>query len=83
MTRLTILALNPLAAARTELRRLLADGKTLDVGKGTEPVQKSPHARANYDAAEFDVLKDKYEQLKWRMISKPGGATVKPDDFYR
>jgi hypothetical protein len=24
-----------------------------------------------------------YEGLKWRMISKPGGATVKPDDFYR
>ena len=24
----------------------------------------------------------KYEKLNWRMISKPGGATVKPDDFY-
>ncbi len=24
-----------------------------------------------------------YEKLNWRMVSKPGGATVKPDDFYR
>ena len=25
---------------------------------------------------------EKYEKLNWRIISKPGGATVKPDDFY-
>ena len=36
----------------------------------------------SYDAAEFDKLGAKYEALNWRMISKPGGATVKPDDFY-
>lgn len=24
-----------------------------------------------------------HEQLGWRMVSKPGGATVKPDDYYR
>jgi len=35
-----------------------------------------------YDATEFDKLAAKYEKLNWRMISKPGGATVKPDDFY-
>ena len=72
-----------IAAARTQLRRLLAEGKTLDVNNGAEPVQKSPHAKAKYDAADFESLKAKYEQLKWRMISKPGGATVKPDDFYK
>ena len=32
--------------------------------------------------AEFAALAAKYEALNWRMISKPGGATVKPDDFY-
>lgn len=25
---------------------------------------------------------EKYEKLNWRIISKPGGATVKPDEFY-
>ncbi len=36
----------------------------------------------SYDAKEFDALVEKYEKLNWRIISKPGGATVKPDDFY-
>lgn len=36
----------------------------------------------SYDAAEFAALVEKYEKLNWRIISKPGGATVKPDDFY-
>jgi hypothetical protein len=36
----------------------------------------------SYDAGEYDSLVAKYEKLNWRMISKPGGATVKPDDFY-
>lgn len=35
-----------------------------------------------YDAAEFENLIEKYEKLNWRIISKPGGATVKPDEFY-
>jgi len=41
------------------------------------PLQQS------YDRAEFEALTAKYEKLNWRMISKPGGATVKPDDFYQ
>ena len=36
----------------------------------------------SYDAAEFEPLVAKYEKLNWRIISKPGGATVKPDEFY-
>lgn len=39
-------------------------------------------AMQSYDAAEFAALAPKYETLNWRIISKPGGATVKPDDFY-
>ncbi len=41
------------------------------------PLQQS------YDRAEFEALTGKYEKLNWRMISKPGGATVKPDEFYQ
>lgn len=36
----------------------------------------------SYDVAEFPTLIEKYEKLNWRIISKPGGATVKPDEFY-
>jgi hypothetical protein len=35
-----------------------------------------------YDAIEFPALVEKYATLNWRIISKPGGATVKPDEFY-
>lgn len=36
----------------------------------------------SYEASEGEALASKYEKLNWRIISKPGGATVKPDDFY-
>ena len=39
-------------------------------------------ALQSYDAAEGPALAQRYEKLNWRIISKPGGATVKPDDFY-
>lgn len=38
--------------------------------------------RQSYSAAEFDALAGKYAALNWRIVSKPGGATVKPDEFY-
>lgn len=31
----------------------------------------------------FQELSESYPSLKWRMISRPGGATMKPIDFYR
>lgn len=74
------------------MRKLLADtaagghGSGLsssNLAAGKAGAERSPHAKESYDAAEFDDLVEKYEGLKWRMISKPGGATVKPDDFYR
>jgi len=77
------------AAARTKLRKLLADkakaGSNGDssASAGKAAADRSPHAKSSYDAAEFETLVKQYEGLKWRMISKPGGATVKPDDFYR
>lgn len=78
-------------AARTKLRKLLAEkdaaGSIAAGGKGgtaaAAAAERSPHAKSSYDAAEFEGMAKQYESLKWRMISKPGGATVKPDDFYR
>jgi acyl-CoA-binding protein len=48
----------------------------------THPTTPPTTHRQSYDAAEFPALAAKYEKLAWRIISKPGGATVKPDEFY-
>lgn len=45
-------------------------------------LQRMDNVLQKYDAGEFDALVEKYEKLNWRIISKPGGATVKPDEFY-
>ncbi|KAG2446089.1 hypothetical protein HXX76_000689 [Chlamydomonas incerta] len=66
-----------LRAARTRLRNLNAAAARAD------KADRSPHAKYEYSAAEFEALTGQYEKLNWRMVSKPGGATVKPDDFYR
>lgn len=66
----------PVPAARARMAKLVAD-----VGKAGS--ERSPHAKFEYTGAEFEPLAGKFLQLNWRMISKPGGATVKPDDFYR
>lgn len=71
--------LSTAAAARAKLRKLLAE----QAAAGGNGAPKSPHVKASYDAGEFESLVSKYDKLNWRMISKPGGATVKPDDFYR
>lgn len=77
------------AAARTKLRKLLADREKAGgsaaggAASGKAAAERSPHSKSSYDADEFASLVKSYEGLKWRMISKPGGATVKPDDFYR
>ena len=34
------------------------------------------------DASEYDALVSSWEDKKWRMLPKPGGAVVKPDDWY-
>lgn len=78
------------AAARTRLRKLLAaqdaaasQGGGAAGGAPGSAAERSPHTKASYDSSEFDALAACYQDLKWRMISKPGGATVKPDDFYK
>jgi len=35
------------------------------------------------DVSKFDELAESFPTLKWRLISRPGGATMKPVDFYR
>ncbi|MEW5317681.1 MAG: hypothetical protein WDW38_008963 [Sanguina aurantia] len=69
-----------LRAARAHMRTLVAAAAKAAASGVNE---RSPHAKAEYSATEFETVSAKYEKLNWRMISKPGGATVKPDDFYR
>ena len=72
-----------LRAARTRLRQMLKDESAAAAAVAAAgPVEKSPWAKDSYDAAEFGSLADKYESLNWRIISKPGGATVKPPEYY-
>ncbi|KXZ49882.1 hypothetical protein GPECTOR_19g333 [Gonium pectorale] len=66
-----------LRAARTRLRQLNLAAARAD------SADRSPHAKAEYSVDDFERLAGQYEKLNWRMVSKPGGATVKPDDFYR
>eukprot|EP00959_Pyramimonas_sp_CCMP1952_P336490 7045782-Pyramimonas_sp.AAC.1 len=35
------------------------------------------------DVSQYEDLVSKYKGLKWRIISRPGGATMKPTDYYR
>eukprot|EP00887_Chlorella_sp_A99_P003642 scaffold7.g3642.t1 len=87
-----------LRAARIRLKKMKAEAaaKAAAAAAANNPSERSPHAKeasggrgwarqggaASYDAGEFAALVEKYEKLNWRIISKPGGATVKPDDFY-
>jgi acyl-CoA-binding protein len=34
------------------------------------------------DVSQFASLAASFESLKWRIIPRPGGATMKPDDYY-
>ena len=43
---------------------------------------RCPPSPQSYDPADFEALAAAYEGLAWRAVSKPGGATVKPDEFY-
>jgi hypothetical protein len=81
------------AGARTKLRKLQAAATAKSQQQGgvagaasggaaSTTAAASPHVKESYDAAEFEGLVQKYEKLNWRMISKPGGAVVRPDEFY-
>eukprot|EP00884_Botryococcus_braunii_P010041 jgi/Botrbrau1/19038/Bobra.0100s0066.2 len=72
-----------LRAARTKLKKLKKEEDAKKAAAASKnAADRSPHAKEAYDASEFGSLSEKYTTLNWRIISKPGGATVKPDDFY-
>jgi len=72
-----------LRAARLRLRQALA---SLDALQGAEAAANaSPFAKSDaalYSPSDFDRLAAALESLKWRMIQKPGGASVRPDPYY-
>ena len=67
-----------LRSAKSRYRRLYR-AESLK-GKVTET--PSPHVKANYDASEFDQLSKVFEGLKWKLVQKPGGQTMKYDSYY-
>ncbi|KAK9863274.1 hypothetical protein WJX84_001796 [Apatococcus fuscideae] len=72
-----------LRAARTKLKKLrLDDEKKKVAASAKSAADRSPHTKESYDDKEYEQLAEKYQKLNWRIISKPGGATVKPDEFY-
>ena len=66
-------------AGKARLKRLTQEQAT----GPPDPSTRSPHIKPEYSADEYSQLADKFEKLSWRMTSKPGGATERPDDFYR
>ena len=50
---------------------------------GSNNTVRSQFAKDVYTVDEFAPLSGSYEGLSWRMVGRAGGATVKPDDFYR
>ena len=36
-----------------------------------------------YGVAEFDRLVNSFEDLKWKLVPKPGGQAVKTEDYYK
>ena len=47
----------------------------------TKRVEVKPEDIPSVD--KYEELKASYPSQKWRIISRPGGATMKPADFYR
>lgn len=56
-------------------------------GKDGEEAKKKKRVKVDEkdipEVSRYDELVESYEGLKWRIISRPGGATMKPTDFYR
>ncbi len=47
--------------------------------------QKEEVTWRTYDVAEYDRLSASYEDpktMKWKLLPKPGGQAVKPEDYY-
>ncbi len=84
-------------AAKTRLARLLKEMKEGTAAKS--PHAKESYDSIEFDSLihscvsslllspflphEPFVMCHSYDKLSWRMVSRAGGATVKPDDFYR
>jgi len=62
----------PMAAKTTAAEDEAAAGPTVTVNPEDIP-----------DVSKYPELSSSYKTLKWRVISRPGGATMKPTDFYR
>lgn len=64
-------------------RQAAAQASSGAAGPAADAEGPSPHAKAVYDPSEFATLSTRWEGLKWRLISMPGGAVKKPDSFYK
>lgn len=70
--------------AKKKYRALLeVAAKRIAEGLGDAGAKPSSHAKDAYDPEEYEELKTGYESLKWKLIRKPGGQSVKYEAYYR
>lgn len=68
-----------LRAARTKLKKLRIEARAEEE---KAKARESMGPRREYKLSEFNEVEPKYMDLKWRMISMPGGAFKRPPVFY-
>lgn len=69
-----------------ETRRLLPPGEGGFADSGASSETSDPDSATTVEPMpieRYEELSSSFDRLKWRLHARPGGATTRPDDFYR
>ncbi|CAG9466073.1 unnamed protein product [Pedinophyceae sp. YPF-701] len=67
-------------AARSQLRRLA--GKPASKEGASDSVDSIFKPAKSYPDEEFETVAARFEDLRWKLQTMPGGATVRTDEYY-